>query len=161
VEQLDGGFRSGVGDRLVDLVACRDRAHRDRAVGEGLGHGDDVGHDREGVGGEGRTQPSETGDHLVEDEQDAMAVADRAEPLQIALRRDQRTGRTCDRFDKDRRYCSAAIGIAVTLQVVGEFSAMLRLAADEGLVGIPGVAQHDDIGHHHRKGFAVSHHARQ
>ena len=51
-------------------------AHRHGAVGHALGEGDHVGHDAERLGGERRAEPAEAGDDLVEDEQDAVLVAD-------------------------------------------------------------------------------------
>src|SRR3546814_20728541 len=54
------------------------------------------------LGREARAEAAEAGDHLVEDQQDAMAVADLAQPLQIALRRYQNAGRTGDRLADHR-----------------------------------------------------------
>ncbi len=51
---------------------------------------------------ERRAQPAEAGDHLVEDQQDAVPVADRPQPLQIAVRRQQHAGRAGDRLDDHR-----------------------------------------------------------
>ena len=51
------------------------------AVGEALGGGDDVRRDAEIVGGERRAEAAEAGDDLVEDQQDAVLVADRASRL--------------------------------------------------------------------------------
>ena len=47
-----------------------------RAGGDALGEGDHVGDDAVALGGEGRAEPAIAGDHLVEDQQDAVLVAD-------------------------------------------------------------------------------------
>ena len=54
-----------------------------------------------------------------------------AQPSQVALRGYQGSGRTGDRLDEDRGDGAAAIGFAVTLQVVGEFGPGLALAPRE------------------------------
>ena len=72
-----GRARSACSARLhhgvVDLPAGRHRAHRHGGVGEALGQVHHVGRDAETLGGEGRAQAAEAGDHLVEDQQDAVA----------------------------------------------------------------------------------------
>ena len=85
--------------------------------------------DAEIVGGERRAEAAEAGDDLVEDQQDAVLVADLAQLLQIAFRRqDQHAGRARHRFDdhrRDGRRRRAARRCA--LEFVGEFGAVLRL----------------------------------
>ncbi len=160
VEELDGVIRAGFRDRLVNLVLNRDRAHRDRAIRQRLGHCGDIRRDAENLAGERLAQAAEAGDDLIEHKQNAVLVADLAQPLQIAGRRHQRPGGPGDRLDKNRRDGRTAIGLAMPLQIVGEFDAvLLRLAIAEKLVAREGVAQHDDVRHGHRKCLAVLHHA--
>src|SRR5262249_39217267 len=49
--------------------------------------------------GKRRACPPETRDDFVEDQENAVFVADLADPLQIALRRNQHAGRAGDRLD--------------------------------------------------------------
>ena len=70
-----------VHEGVVDLALHEHRAHRDDAVGDALGGGHDVGRDAEIVGGERRAEAAEAGDDLVEDQQDAVLVADLAQLL--------------------------------------------------------------------------------
>ena len=62
-------------------VVHEHRAHRDDAVGQALGGGDDVRHHAEILGGKRRAEAAEAGDDLVEDQQDAVLGADLAQPL--------------------------------------------------------------------------------
>ena len=141
MEQLDRGLRRGAGDGLVNAVAARHRAHGHDAVGQRLGHGDHVGHDAEGIGGELLAGPPEAADHLVEDQQDAVAVADLAQALQVALGRHQHADRAGDRLDDAGGDGIGPVQIDEALQVVGEFRAGLRLAAHEPMLGQAGMAQ--------------------
>ena len=104
------------------------------AVGEALGAGDDVGHHAEILGGERGAEAAEAGDHFVEDEQDAVLVADRAQPLQIAPGRQQHAGRARDRLDDDGGDGGGVVQRDDALQLVGEMGAPSRLAAREGVV---------------------------
>src|SRR5438132_3077484 len=65
VEQLDLARRSGH-QRIVDPAAREHGAHRDRAVGDTLGGGDEIGRDAEIVGCERRAEPAEPGDDRSE-----------------------------------------------------------------------------------------------
>jgi hypothetical protein len=53
-------------------------SHGHDAVGDALGRDHDVGRHAEIIGAEGLPEAPEAGDHLVEDEQDAVLVADLA-----------------------------------------------------------------------------------
>ena len=90
VEELDRLLRP-VHEGVVDGLAHHHPAHRHRAGRHPLGEGDHVGLNAIALGGERRAETAEPGDDLVEDEQDAVLVADLAQPLQIALRRRQNT----------------------------------------------------------------------
>ncbi len=101
VEQLDRVLRP-LHERVVDVLAHDDAAHRHRAGSDALGEGDHVGDDAVALGGEGEAEAAEAGDDFVEDQQDAVLVADRAQLLQIALRRRQHAGRARHRLDDHR-----------------------------------------------------------
>ena len=70
----------------------------------------------------------EAGDHLVEHEQDAVRVADLAQPLQIALRRHQAAGRPGDRLDEARGDVLRAVQVDEAHQVLGELDAVRAFA---------------------------------
>ena len=159
VEKLDRAVRCCIDHRVVDFVLHRHGAHRLAAVGQRLGQGHDVRRDAVGLGGEGRAEPADAGDDFVEHQQDAVGVADFAQPLQIALRRDEHAGRPGDRLDKTGGDGMAAIGIGEALQIVGELFAILRLAAGKSVFGAPSVAHVDDIRHADRENVPVLHHA--
>ena len=110
------------------------RAHRDGAVGEALGGADDVGHHAEILGREAGAEAAEAGDDLVEDQQDAVLVADLAQPLQVALRRDQHAGRARDRLDDHRGDVRRVVQRDDALQLVGQVGAPFRLAPAEGVM---------------------------
>ena len=109
-------------------------AHRHRARGDALGEGDHVGHHAVALGGEGVAEPAEAGDDLVEDQQDAVLVADRAQPLQIALGRRQHAGRARHRLDDDGGDGRGVVQRDDALELVGEMRAPLGLALGEGLL---------------------------
>ena len=104
----------------------------------------------------GRAEAAEAGDHLVEDEQDAMLVADRAEALEIAPGRGQDAGRSSHRLDDHRGdLAGAALGDDAQ-EVVRQLGAMLGLTAREGVaLGIVGVAEVIDLGQQGSEGGAV------
>ena len=103
----------------------------------------------------------EARDDFVEHQQDAVCVADLAQPLQVSLRRHEHARRPGDRLDETGGDRVAAIGIAEALQVVGEVFAVLRLAAGEPVLRPPGVPHVHDIGHADREDVPVLDHARQ
>ena len=63
---------------------------------EALRARDQVGPDVVALGGEPRADAAEAGDHLVGDEQDAVAVADRADALEVARGRRERAAGVLD-----------------------------------------------------------------
>ncbi len=77
--------------------------------------------------GERLAGAAEAGDHLVEHEQDAVRVADLAQPLEIALRRHQAAGRAGDRLDEAGGDVLGAVQVDEAQQVVGELGAVLAL----------------------------------
>ena len=64
---------------------------------------------------------------FVEHQQDAVLIADRAQAVEIALRRRQAAERTSGRFHEHRGDVLAAIKRAVALQVVRQIGPVLRL----------------------------------
>ena len=137
LDEMLGAVHEGV----VDLLLHEDRAHRDGAVGDALGGEHDIRRDAEIVDGEGRAEAAEAGDDLVEDQQDAVLVADLAQLLEIALGRDQHAGGAGDRLDDDRGDGRGVVQGDQALQLVGELGAVLGLAAREGVAGeVVGVA---------------------
>src|SRR5205814_7525354 len=72
------------------------------AVGERLCHGDDVGSHAERGRGKRLTGAAKAADHLIEHQQDAVASADLAQPLEVAARRDDDPGGPGDGLDEHR-----------------------------------------------------------
>ena len=140
VEQLDRAVRP-LHQGVVDRAAAENGAHRDAPVREPFRGGDKVGYDAKQIRGEGRAEPPESGNHFVEDEQNAVAVADRAQPLEIADRRNQHAGRTRDRLDDHGGDRFRSVQGDQSLEIVRELRSMLRLAFDEevslGVVRVP------------------------
>ena len=83
-------------ERGGDGVAGDDGADRGVGGGEALRGEDHVRADVVEVGGEPRADAAEAGDHLVGDEQDAVAVADRADALEVAGGRRERAAGVLD-----------------------------------------------------------------
>ena len=93
--------------RLLDVlehVVLRDhRAAGHRRVGQSLGAGDHVGRHVELDRGEGLAQSAEASDHLVEDQQDVVLVADLSDALQVAHGRRKHACTTRPRLDDLRQ----------------------------------------------------------
>ena len=118
-----------VHDRVVDRTAHAHGAHRNRRVGDSLGHRHHVRHDAELLGGERRAESAEARDDFVEDEQNAVAVADLAQPLEIALGRNEHARRSGNRLDDDRGDGLGAVLGDHVLERVGEMRAVRGLSA--------------------------------
>ena len=102
MEELDGVFRCalmGLHHGVVNAVAADHAAHRDHAVGDALGEVQHVGHDAVVVGTKVDTHAAKASDHLVKNQQDAVFVADLAQPFQVALRRQIPTSTASHRFN--------------------------------------------------------------
>jgi hypothetical protein len=78
---------------VVDHLSHEHGAHRDDARSNALGDGHEVRRHAEEIGFEGRPEPAEAGDDLVEDQKDALPVADRPDPFQTSPRRDKHSRR--------------------------------------------------------------------
>ncbi|MNS81773.1 hypothetical protein D3C72_1154950 [compost metagenome] len=110
MEELDHVLgRVGLHHRVVELVAADHAAQRNHAVGHALGEVQHVGHHAEIVRREVGAHAPEAGDDLVEDQQDAVLVADLAQALQIALRRQVPAGRTGHRLHDDRGHVARVV----------------------------------------------------
>jgi hypothetical protein len=114
--QRVAGERAG----LVDRAGRRHLAHQVAAAAEGAGRqaaadhlaeGGQVRPDAEQLLGAAPGHP-EAGHHLVEDEERAVAVAQRAQPLEIAGLRRHQAHVAGDRLDEDGGDLAAALGEA-------------------------------------------------
>ena len=89
---------------LVDDLAARDHgAERDIARVDPLRDTEDVGHDVPVLACKPLPRPPESGHHLVEDQEDPVAVADLANALQVAVGRHDDAVRAGDGLEDDRR----------------------------------------------------------
>ena len=139
---------------VVDLAAAEHRAHGHGRVGEPLGGGQDVRLHVEVVGREARAKAPEAGNHLVEDEQDVVLVADLAQAAQIALGRHEHAGGAGHRLHDHGGDGGRIVQRRQPLQVVRQVRAPFGLAAAEGLVlQVVGVADVIDA----REQAAVEH----
>jgi hypothetical protein len=85
---------------VVHFSGRKDRAHWNGAVRHALGGGDEIGNDAEMVGREWCVQPAKTGDDdLVEDQENAMLVGNRAQAVLVSLGRQVDACRSGDRLD--------------------------------------------------------------
>jgi hypothetical protein len=132
---------------VVDLLRGQHRAHRDDTVRQALGAGDEVRHHVEMVRGEGRAEPPEAGDDLVEDQEDAVLRADLPQPLEVALGRDQDAGGARHGLHDHGGHGLGAMQRHDPLQLIGQIAAMLGLTPGEGvLLGQMRVRQMVDAG---------------
>ena len=122
VEQFDG-WSGPLHEGVVHGPPRDHAAHRHAARGDAFGEGDDVGRHAVALGRERVAEPAEAGNHLVEDQQNAVVVADRAQSLQIALGRRQHAGRTGHRLDDDGRDGRGVMQRDDALEIVGEMRA--------------------------------------
>ena len=141
MENIDGVVRVGL-KRLVDLLLDQHAAHRHRAIGDALGEGDHVGDDAVTLGGKAIAEPPEAGDDLIEDEQNAVAVADFAQAREIRLGRCEDPARSRHGLDDHRGDGLAAHLGADGFQRVGVLRAARGLALGEAVArGIIGQRQ--------------------
>ncbi len=90
--------------------------------------------DAEALGGEVLAQAAEAGNDLVENEQDAVARADLAQPLQVAHRRHDHAGGALHGLDHDGGDGGGIVQGHQPLQLIGQMGAPTWLAAREGHV---------------------------
>ena len=132
MEQLDRMFRP-LHEGVVDMLAHQHAAHRDRARRHALGEGDHVRHDPITLRREGVAEAPEAGDDLVEDQQDAMLVADLAQALQIALRGRQHAGRARHGLHDHGGDGGGVVQAHDIFQLIRQMGAPGGLALGEGL----------------------------
>ena len=82
--------RARVQEGLADVRACRDGAEWRVAAADALAHGQQVGHDVPVVDREGPAGAPEARDHLIDDEQHAVSVADLAHQREVVVRGHER-----------------------------------------------------------------------
>ena len=90
-----------VEERLGDAVAHHHAAEGRVAGREALGHGDHVGLVADALDAEPGAQAAEGADHLVGHEQHAVAVADLADPGEVALGRGEAAAGVLHRLEED------------------------------------------------------------
>src|SRR5499433_2906787 len=159
VKQLDH-VHGPAHERVVDPLAHDHSAHRHAPRGDALGKRDHVGDDAVALGGKGVAEPAEAGDDLVEDEQDAVLVTDRAQPRQVALGCGQHAGGARHRLDDHGGDGGGVVQRDDALELVGQMGAPLGLALAEGLVlAVVGRRQMVDAGEQRAEQFAIVDHA--
>ena len=159
VEQLDEVLGANH-QRIVDAAFRDDRAHRDRAVRDALRDGHHVGRHAEILRRERCPEAAETGDDLIENEKEAVAVANRTQLLKIAFGWQQHTSGPGHRLDNHGGDGVRAMQANQALQVIGKLGAMLGQAFAEGVAGdVDRVRQVIDSGQHGPEGAAVVHEA--
>ncbi|MBB3825879.1 hypothetical protein FHR50_002076 [Xanthomonas arboricola] len=130
--------------------------HRHGAAGQPLGGGDDVRGDTEALRRERLADPAEAGDHLVEHQHDAVAIADGAQPLQVTLRRQDHPGRSGHRLDEHGGDRGGIVQRDQPLQIVGQLGTVHRQSARIGVAPqIQRVAQVVGAGQQRAEPFAV------
>ena len=155
VEQFDAGRR--IHEGVVDVRLAEHGAHRNHAVGQPFGGGHQVRLDAEIVGGERRGEAAEAGDDFIEDQQDAVLVAQLAQTFQITLGRDQHAGGAGHRFDDDGGDVGGVMQGDDALEFIGQVDAVFRLAPGPGIeFEIVGVRQVIDAGQQRPEALAVA-----
>ncbi len=130
--------------------------HPDRqARAEALGERRDVGRHAPMLAGEHAAGAADTRLDLVRDHQDAVAVAQRAQPRQEARRRDDVAALALDRLDEHRRHLARRHGAREqdVLDVV-EHRAPLVLAREKRAIGV-GVRHERDARHRREKALLL------
>ena len=159
MEELDHVLGT-VHQAVVDVLAHEHAAHRHGGVADAFGDRHEVGGHPEILGREGGAEPAEASDDLVEDQQDAVLVADRAQPLEVALGRRQIAGRAGARLDDHGGDGRGIVQGNQPLELVGKLGAVLGLATGEGVPGRQmGMRQVIDSRQHRAELLAVVDHA--
>ena len=153
---------AGGHEGVVDFLLRDHRAQGLGAVGHLLGDVHDVGGDAESFRAGPGACAAESGDDLVEDQQDVVLRADVAQALQVAHRRNHHPGRTRERFHDHGRDVGGVVQRDQVEQPVGQRrtvrSVGRRLAAEERAcrrLGMGQVVGLDALA----EGLAVAHHA--
>jgi hypothetical protein len=132
--------RAGAVEDLGDLGADEGGAHGGVAGGDALGDGDDVGAGAVAVAAEPLAEAAERGDHLVGDEQEAVAVGECPEAGPVALGRGDAAAAVLHRFGDqhgDRlRALGEDRGLQLAQQVGGEGGVVRQLPCQTEAVGV-------------------------
>ncbi|MNT12516.1 hypothetical protein D3C72_1474460 [compost metagenome] len=156
VRELDGAFRA-LHEGIVDVLLHQRRAHRDGAVRQALGAGDDVRLDAEVRRGKRAIDAAEGADHFIEYQQDAVRVADLAQLLQVALGRNDHAGGSGHRLHDDGGDRRRVMQGDDALQRVGQMGSPIGLPARIGhLVAVVGVGQVVHVRQQIAEGLAVA-----
>ena len=98
------GLFGSAGEGVADAAVGDAAAEGEVSAGDAFGEGDDVGLGVDDFGAEPLAETSEAGDDLVEDEDDAVAVADLSDHWPVVFGRHDTTQRLRDRLTDDGRY---------------------------------------------------------
>ena len=120
------------------------RAERDVAGVDALRDGEDVRHDVPVLAREPLARAPEPGHHLVEDEDDAVPVADLADRLEVAVRRDDDAVRPRDRLQDHRGDVLRALVLEDLLEVRCAGADRARIGMADGAAVRVGVEHPDD-----------------
>ena len=132
VEELDKVLRT-LHERVVDAPLHEHGPHGYGAVGDALGGGHEVGCDAEILRREGRAKPAKSADDLIKDKQKAVLDADRLEPFEIALGRNQNASRAGHGLNDHRGDGVGAMQRDQPFEIVRKLRAIRRLALGEGI----------------------------
>ena len=158
VEQVDRVLRT-VHQPVEHVLAHEHAAHRHGRVGNALGHRHQIGDHAEFLGSKAGAEAAEAGDDLVEDQQDAVLVADLAQALQIALGRGQEAGGASAGLDDDGGDVRGVVQADDAFQRIGQMGALLRFTLGEGVLRQVGVRQVIDARQHRAEPLAIVDHA--
>ena len=114
-----GEDRRAVQERLGDVVAGDHRAQRRVGRGDALGGRDDVRLVAVALAAEPVPEPPPRADHLVGDQQHAVAVADLAHALEVAVLRHEAAAAVLDRLEDHRGDRVGALELDRLLDRVG------------------------------------------
>ena len=128
VEELDQMLRAAH-EGVVDRRRGQHTAEGHGSVVDGFGKSNQVRADTKEIGTEGGAEATEAGDHLVEDQQDAVPCADLTQSLQVALRRHDDPGGALHRLDDDGGDVARIVQRDDALEFLGEVRAPLGLTA--------------------------------
>src|ERR1700731_4009912 len=127
VKQFDAALWS-LHERIVDPSGNDYAPHGNGAVRHAFSKHDHIGRDLVSLGCKGMSKPPERGDHFIEDQQNAMRIADCAQTLEIVRWGGKNTGRACHRLDDYRGNGFGAVHGNALRERVGKFSTAPRFA---------------------------------
>ena len=135
-----------VHEGVVNLAGGHHRPQRHGAVGHLLGHRHDVGRHAEKLRAAVLAHAAKAGDDFIEDQQDAVLIANLAQALQIALGRHDHARRASHRLDDHGGDVGGVVQLDELEQLIGQrHAARGGHAAREGAIGLQRVRQVIDI----------------